>query len=108
VPFLLAGCAAIVARLISRKAASRCLIFGLLGSFAGIAIAPLAGVLVGSVASIMVEPRYFIHRFVGCISPFAIFLAYTTLIAGALLGCAGGAYIAIRRRGSRTNNAHAS
>jgi len=96
-PFALIGCAALVTRLTKFDVASRCLTHGLLGSFAGYVIAPLVGALVGSVPSVMIEPRYFIRPFMGCIAPSALFLACTTLILGILLGFATGGYIGFRR-----------
>ena len=96
-PFALIGCAALATRLMKFHVASRCLSHGLLGSIAGYVIAPLVGALVGSVPSVMIEPRYFTRPFMGCIAPAALFLACTTSILGVLLGFAIGGYIGFRR-----------
>jgi hypothetical protein len=97
-PFVLTGCAAIAAKLMKLSVASRCLSYGLAGSVAGYAFAPLVGVLVGLVPSIMVEPQYFTRPFNGCIAPFALFLACMTSITGVLLGFVAAGYVRFRGR----------
>jgi hypothetical protein len=96
--FLLIGCAAIAARLMKLNATSRCLAHGLIGSVAGYMLAPLVGVVVGLVPSVMIEPQYFTGSFIGCIAPFALFLACITSASGVLLGFFVGGYIGFRRR----------
>ncbi len=94
--FVLVSGAAIATRFMKRRAASRCLAYGLIGSIAGYVLALLTGALVGLVPSVMLEPQYFTRPFNGCIDPAALFLVCMTSISGVLLGFGAGGYIGFR------------
>ena len=76
--------------------ASRTLSYGLVGTLAGYALAPLVGALVGSVPRVLIDPRYFVRPFMGCIAPFPLFLAYMTSFCGIFLGVLAGGFIGFR------------
>ena len=65
---------------------------GAIGSFAGYAIAPLMGALIGLVPKVMVEPQYFFTRYYGCIAPDILPIALLIPFAGSLLGFVAGLY----------------
>jgi|SRR5689334_6996003 len=96
VPFILIGCAAIATRLMKFSTASRSLSYALLGALAGYALAPLVGALAGFLPHVMIEPYYFVHTFVGCIAPSALFLAYLTSFCGVFVGFLVGGFIGFR------------
>jgi hypothetical protein len=96
VPFILIGCAAIATRLLKFNTASRSLWYALGGALAGYALAPLIGALVGSVPHVMIEPRYFVETYMGCIAPFGLFLAYLTSVSGTFIGFLVGGFIGFR------------
>src|SRR5436190_11423889 len=84
--FVLVACAIVATKLFRLNTAARYLSYGLAGSVAGFMAAPVFGALVGFVPSVMIEPQYFLHAFIGCIAPFAVFLACMNSITGVLLG----------------------
>jgi hypothetical protein len=96
VPFLLLACAALATRLMKFDSASRTLWYGLTGALCGYALAPLVGALVGSVPHIMIEPRYFVETYMGCIAPFGLLLAYMTSFCGIFIGFLVGGFIGFR------------
>lgn len=96
VPFLLIGIAALATRLMKFDSASRSLCYGLVGAFAGFALAPLIGALVGSVPHVMIEPRYFVETYIGCISPYGLLKAYLTSFFASLVGFLLGGFIGFR------------
>jgi hypothetical protein len=96
VPFILISCAAIATRLLKFHTASRSLSYGLLGALAGYAVAPLVGALVGSVPHVMIEPRYFVETYMGCIAPAGLLIAYITSSFGILVGFLVGGFIGFR------------
>jgi hypothetical protein len=94
--FILIACAAIATRLMKLNTASRTLWYGLAGALCGYALAPLVGALAGSVPHIMIEPRYFVRPFMGCIAPSALLLAYMTSFCGIFIGFLAGGFIGFR------------
>jgi len=93
VPFILIGCAALATRFLKFESASRSLSFGLLGALAGYALAPLLGALLGSVPHVMIEPRYFVETYIGCIAPSTLFTAYLTSFCGIMIGFLAGGFV---------------
>ena len=90
---------ALMSRISGRfRSASGCMIGGVIGAVLGWLLLPLAGVVVGLVPAVLVEPQYFIERFVGCIAPFPLFLGVASCFLGAFAGFAGGVFSVIHRR----------
>ena len=96
VPFILIACAAVAARLMKSNVASRSLWYALAGALTGYGLGPLLGALAGSVPHVMIEPRYFVETFMGCIAPSALLMAYMTSFFGILVGFLVGGFIGFR------------